>query len=198
MTTIDLIPHMDAGKASEWQIDQNVRPLTKLGHRQSQAQADALTEALMGVRQGEKIEALYSGPALRSRETLAPLAESLGLEIVVVDGLGDNETWHVADGWDHEYNRGANVAPYAAGMAMAALWDIQLAYPEGRVVGCSHGHVIPALISFLIAAHDLEDVPESHGRGQWYRVRMDGADPSAPLRAGIVSIELLEAPDFPS
>ena len=186
MTIIDLVPHMDAGKGSEWQIDQNLRPLTKLGHRQSQAQADALVNE----RGGEKIEALYSGPALRARETLEPLAESLGLEIVVVDGLGDNETWRVPDGWNHEYNRGANVSPYAAGLAMAALWDIQLAYPEGRVVGCSHGHVIPALISFIIAAHSLEDVPESEGRGQWYRVRMDGAD--------IVSIDLHEAPEFPS
>ena len=186
MTIIDLVPHMDAGKASEWQIDQNVRPLTKLGHRQSQLQADALVNE----PDGGKIDALYSSPALRSRETLAPLAESLGLEIVVVDGLGDNETWRVADGWDHEHNRGANVSAYAAGMAMAALWDIQLAYPEGRVVGCSHGHVIPALVSFLIAAHSLEGVPESEGRGEWYRIRMDGAD--------IVSIELLEAPDFPS
>ena len=190
MTIIDLVPHMDAGDRNEWMIDQNVRPLTKLGRRQSQAQADALTEALEGVRPGEKIDALYSSPALRARETLAPLAESLGLEIVLVDGLGDNETWHVADGWDHEHNRGANVSPYAAGMAMAALWDIQLAYPEGRVVGCSHGHVIPALVSFLIAAHGLEGVPGEFRRGQWYRVHMDGAD--------IIAIDLLDTPDFPS
>ncbi len=186
MTIIDLVPHMDAGDRNEWQIDQNVRPLTKLGHRQSQLQADAL----LNEPGGQTIDALYSSPALRARETLAPLAEKLGLEIVVVDGLGDNETWHVPDGWDHEHNRGANVSPYAAGMAMSALWDIQLAYPEGRVVGCSHGHVIPALVSFLIAAHDLESVPELVRRGQWYRIQMDGAD--------IVSIYLLEAADFPS
>ncbi len=186
MTIIDLVPHMDAGDRNEWQIDQNVRPLTKLGHRQSQAQADALVAA----SGSEKIEALYSSPALRARETLEPLAKLLGLEIDVVDGLGDNETWHVPDGWDHEHNRGANVSPYAAGMAMAALWDIQLAHPEGRVVGCSHGHVIPALVSFIIAAHDLEDVPELVRRGQWYRIRMDGAD--------IVAIDLHEAAGFPS
>ncbi len=186
MTIIDLVPHMDAGDRNEWQIDQNVRPLTKLGRRQSQAQA----AALVNEPGGEKIEALYSSPALRAGQTLEPLAESLGLDIVVVDGLGDNETWRVPDGWDHEHNRGANVAPYAAGMAMAALWDIQLAHPDARVVGCSHGHVIPALVSFLIAAHDLADVPESEGRGQWYRIHMDGAD--------IVSIELLEAAEFPS
>ena len=186
MITIDLFPHMDAGKGSEWQIDQNLRPLTKLGRRQAQAQAEALARD----PGGEHVDALYSSPALRSRETLEPLVESLGLEVQVVDGLGDNETWHVADGWDHERNRGANVSPYAAGMAMAALWDIQLAHPDGYVVACSHGHVIPALVSFLIAAHNLEDVPEMERRGQWYCVRLDGAD--------VVSVELLEAAEFPS
>ncbi len=184
MTIIDLVPHMDAGDRKEWMIDQNVRPLTKLGWRQSQAQADALVAAPPDAPGDTEIDALYSSPALRSRETLEPLAKQLGLEIEVVDGLGDNETWHVPDGWDHEHNRGANVSPYAAGMAMAALWDIQLAHPEGWVVGCSHGHVIPALVSFIIAAHDLEDVPELVRRGQWYRIRMDGAD--------IVSIDLHE------
>ena len=181
MTVIDLVPHMDAGDRNAWQGDQNERPLTELGWEQARAQAEALSS--------EKIDALYSGPSMRARQTLEPLAEKLGLEIEIVDGIGDDETWRVPDGWDHEYNRGANVSPYAAGMAMSALWDMQLAHPDGRVVACSHGHVIPALVAFLIAAHDLADVPESEGRGQWYRVRMDGAD--------IVSVELLEAAEFP-
>ena len=38
--------------------------------------------------------------------------------------------------------------------------------------------------------YGLTDIPGEFRRGQWYRIRMDGAD--------IVSIELLEAPDFPS
>jgi broad specificity phosphatase PhoE len=186
MTIVDLVPHMDAGDRNEWMIDQNERPLTKLGHRQSQLQADALVDE----PDGQEILALYSSPALRARETLGPFVDKLGLEIEITDGLGDNETWRVPDGWDHEHNQGANVSPYAAGMAMAALWDIQLAYPEGRVVASSHGHVIPALVSFLIAAHGLEGVPGEFRRGQWYRVHMDGAD--------IVAIDLLDTPDFPS
>lgn len=116
MTIIDLIPHMDAGDKAlkaQWQGDHNERPLVDLGRQQARAQADALS--------GESIDALYSSPALRSRQTLEPLAESLGLEIIVIEGLGDEETWHVPDGWDPDHERGVNVAPHAAGMAMAAL-----------------------------------------------------------------------------
>ncbi len=173
---------MDAGDRNAWQGDQNERPLVEFGWQQARAQADALS--------GESIDALYSSPALRARQTLEPLAEALGLEIEILDGIGDDETGRVPEGWDPDHIRGANGAPHAAGMAMAALWDIQLAHPDGHVVACSHGHVIPALISFLIAAHDLEDVPESDGRGQWYRIQMDGGD--------VVAIDLLEAEEFPS
>ena len=172
---------MDAGDRKQWQGDQNERPLVEFGWQQARAQADALS--------GENIDALYSSPALRSRQTLEPLAEALGLEIEILDGIGDDETWHVPDGWSDDGNRGANVAPHAAGMAMSALWDIQLAHPEGHVVACSHGHVIPALVSFLIAAHGLEGVPGEFTRGQWYRIQMDGGD--------VVAIDLLEAEEFP-
>ena len=91
------------------------------------------------------------------------------------------------EGWDEA--KEVNIAPYAAGCAMSALWDIQIAQPEGHVVACSHGHVIPALASFLISAHDLEGVPELSRRGQWYRIEMDEGD--------VVGIELLEVEAFP-
>ena len=185
MTIIDLLPHMDAGDKKLkklWQGDHDERPLVEFGWQQARAQAEALAE--------ESSDALYSSPALRSRQTLEPLAESLGLEIVVIDGLGDNQTWHVPGSWDPDHERGVNIAPHAAGMAMSALWDIPLAYTEGHVVACSHGHVIPAIVSFLIAAHSLEGVPELKRRGQWYRLRVAEDE---------VSLDLQEAPPgFPA
>lgn len=180
MTTIDLIAHMDAGDRKQWAGDQNERPLSDLGRRQADALADALA--------GERVDSLYSSPALRSRQTLEPLAGRLGLPIVVVDGIGDDETWRPPAGWKPDRD-GIAVAPYAAGRAMAALWDMQMEHEDGRIVACSHGHVIPALVSFLIAAHELDDVPEVERRGQWYRVRLDGAD--------VVGVELVEAAAFP-
>ena len=61
MTIIDLVPHMDAGDRNVWQGDQDERPLTDLGWEQARAQAEALA--------GEKIDALYTSPALRARQT---------------------------------------------------------------------------------------------------------------------------------
>ncbi|MEX0785313.1 MAG: histidine phosphatase family protein [Dehalococcoidia bacterium] len=180
MLSVDLVAHMDAGDRKQWAVDQNERPLSDLGRRQADALADALAS--------ESIDALYSGPALRARQTLEPLAKRLGLPIVVVEGIGDVETWRPPDGWDGE--RAPNVGAHAAGRAMAALWDMQMEHEDGRVVACSHGHVIPALVSFLIGAHELEGVPEVERRGQWHRVQLDGAD--------VVGVELVEAKAFPA
>ncbi len=58
MTTIDLVPHMDAGDRTKWQGDQNVRPLTDLGRRQAAAMA-SVTESAGAGSEGRSIERPY-------------------------------------------------------------------------------------------------------------------------------------------
>lgn len=181
MTIIDLVPHMDAGDRNAWQGDQDERPLSDFGWEQARAQAEALAD--------EKIDALYSSPALRARQTLEPLAERLGLEIHGLPEIGDNQTWRVPDGWDPKDNRGVNVAAYSSGRAMAGMGKLETLFPEGHVVCCSHGHVIPALMAHLAGLYGLTDVPSSFGRGQWYRMRSGNVVPS---------IELVTAAEFPT
>ena len=178
---VDLVPHLDAGDRTTWQGDQVQRPLTELGR----AQALALAEALAV----EPVKALYSAPALRCRESLAPLGERLGLEITALPELGEFEAWRAPKGWEIG-PREAIVGAFAAGSMIAALEGIQREHPQGHATACSHAHVIPALVSFLAAAHGLRDVPAVERRGQWYRVRLDGA---------LVSVERCDAgTDFPS
>jgi 8-oxo-dGTP diphosphatase len=177
---VDLVPHMDAGDRNAWRGDQDTRPLTEFGWRQARAQCDALAE--------EAVDALYAGPALRCRQTLAPLAERLDLEVAVVEELGEFRAWTAPEGWEPDANRGANAAAHAAGSAMRALERMRERHGGGHVVACSHGHVIPALVSYLAGAHGLRGLPESRGRGQWYRLHIDGAD---------VRIELREVAGFP-
>lgn len=65
-----------------WIIDgrgQNEPPLTDLGRRQAEALADALGR--------ERIDAAWVSPALRARQTAAPLLERLGLTPHIVDDL---------------------------------------------------------------------------------------------------------------
>jgi 8-oxo-dGTP diphosphatase len=158
---IDLVPHMDAGDRDAWEGDQNVRPLTDLGRRQAAAMADALATGA--------IDALYASPALRCRQTLEPLAERLGLSIDILPELGE-EAWRRPDGWP-DGPGGAYVAGHAAGRAMAGIEHVRADRTDGRVVICSHGHIIPNLIAFLIGAHALANVPDLKERGQWYQVR---------------------------
>jgi 8-oxo-dGTP diphosphatase len=172
--TLDLVLHMDAGDRNAWQADQDTRPLTDFGERQARAQCDALA--------AEPVDAIYAGPALRCRQTVQPLAEQLGLEGVLVPEIGETAAWHAPGGWDRDNNQDTNSAAHAAGSAMRAVAQMRELHPEGRAVACSHGHVIPALASALIALHGLRDVPELTRRGQWYRVRFDGERVRIELR----------------
>jgi 2,3-bisphosphoglycerate-dependent phosphoglycerate mutase len=56
-------------------------PLSELGHRQAAAAAKWLSE--------ERFDALYSSPLLRARETSAPLADVLGVEVQIEDGIAE-------------------------------------------------------------------------------------------------------------
>lgn len=160
---------MDAGDRARWQGKQDERPLTPVGRRQAAALADALAH--------EPIDTLYSSPALRCRQTIEPLEERLGLPITVIGQLGE-KAWRAPDGWDADRNGGANVSGFAAGRTFAVIEQLHQDRTAGHLIVCSHGHIIPALVSMLIGAHDLRGVPELERRGQWYRMSLVGKDPS--------------------
>lgn len=180
--TIDLVAHLDAGDREQWPGDQDERPLTELGWAQARALADAMSS--------NQIAALYAGTALRCRQTLEPLAERLGLTVNVCPELGEKQSWRLPSGW----GPGPGDAAHAAGMALRGIDKLRTLHPNETVVACSHGHVIPALVAYLVAVHDLRDVAQitlvlpsrrRERRGQWYRLRFDGRR---------VKIELREAP----
>lgn len=56
-------------------------PLSELGHQQAAAAAKWLSE--------EEFDALYSSPLLRARETAAPLASLLGLDVQIEEGIAE-------------------------------------------------------------------------------------------------------------
>ena len=173
---IDLIQHLDAGDRTRWQGDQGERPLSGLGRRQAVVMADVLAD--------DRVVGLYSSRSLRCLQSLEPLAERLGLEVAVLPEVSEEEAWRRPDGWEG----GPDQAPFAAGRVFAGLARLRERHAEGRVIVCSHGHVIPAFAAFLVAAYELQDVPRPEHRGQWYRLRQDGGRPA---------IERLEAVGFP-
>src|SRR5438093_2988969 len=78
---IALVPHMDAGDRTQWDGDQDERPLSDLGRKQAAALASAMGNS--------GITSLWASPAARARETLEPLAKKLGLEIGTIASLAE-------------------------------------------------------------------------------------------------------------
>lgn len=170
MITIELVGHMDAGDRRLWTEDQDLRPLSELGRRQAARMAEALAHG--------PVDGLSSSPALRCRQTLEPLAARFGLAIAPIPELRETDGFLPPPGWD---GLPPDLAPalggaYAAGRASAALRQIMTGLPEGRVIVCSHGDVVPALIAFLIGANGLSLPPLHVRRGGWYTIRADEAN----------------------
>lgn len=116
--TVWLVRHAAAGDRGAWTDDDRIRPLTKKGQRQSDAIADTLA--------AHDIDAIYSSPYLRCRQTVEPIAARSGLAVEDSD--------HLAEG---------------AREAETLDW---LQTMSGRnVVACSHGDVIPGVIRRLDA-----------------------------------------------
>ena len=158
MTTIELIPHLDAGDRHAWPGDQDERPLSELGWEQARAIAQALA--------AEPIAALFASPALRARQTLEPLAALLGLPIETLPAL--------AERGEYETER------RLGDRGEAALQELARRHPGGRVAAASHRDIIPIVIQRLAFEHGLR-VEQFVGRGQWYSIDL-GKDVRLALR----------------
>ncbi len=133
-------------------------PLNALGRRQA--------EALVGALQPYEPRAMYSSPASRARDTAAPLASALGLDVQVddrlaeldqgeLDGLTREELrrdhasflrrWREEDPADVRMPNGESMADAQARM-VAALVDVAAAHPDATVVVVSHNLATRALL----------------------------------------------------
>lgn len=72
-TRIYLVRHGNAGVRSKWQGSDKKRPLTEKGQQQSIGVAEILAR--------HPITEIWASPALRCFETVAPVAENLGVEV---------------------------------------------------------------------------------------------------------------------
>ncbi len=128
-----LVRHAKAGSRLQWDGDDALRPLSGTGREQARQLAALL--ALFGP------DRVVSAPAVRCRETVAPLGMPVGDE----PGLGEKDYW----------------ADPAAGLARLRT----LAADPGVTVVCSQGGVIPDVVGALVAASphrlgvDPDDVP---------------------------------------
>lgn len=121
MTThmnVFLVRHADAKSRSHWSEPDALRPLTKRGQRQA--------EGLIASIGSPALERLFSSPAVRCHDTLAPLATDLGLPVKTDDSLAEGAS------------------------AKRALTLIEsLCLETGDTVLCTHGDLIPEVLRLL-------------------------------------------------
>lgn len=163
-TTIEFLRHAEAvGRDRWWGRPDRERPLTEEGRQQSRAVTRALSA-------GPPIAALYTSPLLRCTETLEPLAASLGLDLVHDEALAEAATLPVVDGGD------AWVASAWMGGRGLALFDRLLPDHAGeRLVACSHGDVIPAVLAALVGRDGVDLTDVRCPKGGWFTLTFEGS-----------------------
>jgi 8-oxo-dGTP diphosphatase len=120
--TLALVRHADAGNRSTWNGDDERRPLSAKGRRQS----DGLAVLLAPL----KATRVLSSPFDRCVQTVEPLARELGLKV-------------------------EPDADLAEGMEDEAIALVRSLMGE-RVVLCSHGDVVPAVLAELVVSDGLD------------------------------------------
>ena len=79
-----LVRHADAGRSSDWEGDDALRPLSPFGRRQRAELQDMLTR--------NPVTQVYSSPFTRCVETVQPIADSLQLRVRETDDLGEGRS----------------------------------------------------------------------------------------------------------
>ena len=80
---IYLVRHAKAGERRVWEGDDEARPLSKHGWKQSEAIAKRLAD--------KGVTSLYSSPYVRCMQTLEPLGERLGVDVQAERRLYEGE-----------------------------------------------------------------------------------------------------------
>ncbi len=139
-------------------------PLAERGHAQARALAEWLAH--------EPLDALYTSPLTRARETAAPVAAATGLDAVVADGVaeydrdsheyvpieelkaaGDPRWRDLVDG-NYFADAGLTPAGFQAGV-VEALDEIIAAHRGGTVAVVCHGGVLNAWFGHVVGIEEF-------------------------------------------
>ena len=142
---VHLVRHAVAVGRSGWDGTDLDRPLTPRGHRQAQA--------LIRFFGGNDIRRVRTSPAVRCRETVGPLGDELGIEVV--------DDARLAEGGDD----------------LEALALVQkLAAKRGDSVLCSHGDLIPEVLRRLARAGVTIESDLLNAKGSVWELVTDGGE----------------------
>lgn len=162
-TVIELVRHAKAHSRDRWwgRPDRE-RPLTDVGMDQARSLAKDL-------HAGGPIAKLFSSPWTRCMQTLDPLADLLGVHTVEQDRLGEVVALPVHDGGDAWVT-----SAWLGGRAVSFLDEVVAGYAGKRVVACSHGDVIPAVVALVIGRDEVDLSDVRCKKGGRFTLRFDG------------------------
>ena len=136
-----LVRHAKAGKRSQWDADDSLRPLVNEGVKQ----AEVISESIAPLAP----TALFSSPYIRCMQTLGPLSIATGLMVSPHELLAEGVNFIDTVEWMH-------------------------GLPDGTVM-CSHGDVIPEVISALERrGMEVSGFRDSRKGSVWVLDRRDG------------------------
>jgi 8-oxo-dGTP diphosphatase len=148
-TSIQLVRHAKAQSRDRWwgKPDRE-RPLTKAGTAQSKSLAVELA--------ARPVVRILTSPSRRCVQTVEPLAERLGLDIEPAEVLGEAPSVPLLDAGDTWV-----ASAWLGGRALALVDEVIADSPEGDIVMCSHGDIVPSLMAAL-AGRDGLDIRDVH------------------------------------
>jgi 8-oxo-dGTP diphosphatase len=161
-TVVDLLPHCSSTPRDDWQDSDDDRPLSEVGMQEAAVVAIAL----------QGVQAIYTSPALRCRQSVTPLAAATGLPITTDERLREANGFTQPAAWTDGIFAPISQAlggAWAAGRGLAALQEIAAQHPGGHAVLCSHGDLIPVVLAHLASAWNCP-LPEIIDRGGWFRL----------------------------
>jgi probable phosphoglycerate mutase len=151
-----LIRHALPVRVDEGSVEGFADPgLADLGRGQAAALAEWLAE--------EKVDAIYSSPMRRALETAAPLAERMGLEIAVEDGVAEYDRESASyipieelkAAGDPRWNQVPEQPEHFRGVVVDAIERIVAAHPGQRVAVVCHGGVVNAYAAHVLGIDDV-------------------------------------------
>jgi len=163
--TVLLIRHAESVAPGISGFDEYTRPLTAKGMRDAQQLCDTLTST--------RIDAVYSSPYLRARQTIEPIALARGLTIETVEDLrerllssGDLPDWRtqLKRSWeDFDYAPvGGETSREAQARVVRVLDMVASRHAAGTVIVASHGNLIALALNAFRAGVDYafwESIP---------------------------------------
>jgi phosphohistidine phosphatase SixA len=137
-----LVRHAVAVGRSAWHHADEKRPLTPKGQRQAQA--------LLRLLEGAEVRRILSSPAVRCRDTVAPLAKALGLDV--------HEATELAEG--HGPRKATDLLS-------------ETAVKKGDSVLCAHGDLIPELLRRLARDGAHLESELQYAKGSTWELHVD-------------------------